>query len=354
MVKRSIAIAILFATAFLLIYSPPVLADLQRGIEAYQRGDYGTALEHLMPLADGGHATAQFYMGLMYSNGQGVTENKATAASWYWLAAHQQVPEAKLNLGLLYLRGDGVPKDSSQAVRWLTAAAEDELADAQFQLGLMHFEGIGVAKNEATAAQWFKKAANQDHAVAQRYLGFQHYQGTGVPVDYVAAADWFLKSANHGDDVAQMFLGVMYILGHGVEQDPVQAYVWVDRAASVGNVNAKNLRDKLALELDPETLAEAKRVARGEPPTPAPAIARSEPSPQQTRPSGISRSLVIAIQSQLLALGYDVGSCRRHIRTANSRRHTGFSREPLDCCNWRCFRTASARSFRRALAGSRC
>ena len=42
-------------------------ADFKKGLAAYDSGDYATALREWTPLAEQGHADAQFYLGVMYS-----------------------------------------------------------------------------------------------------------------------------------------------------------------------------------------------------------------------------------------------------------------------------------------------
>ena len=46
--------------------------DFQKGLAAYESGDYATALREWKPLAKQGNADAQYNLGLMYANGQGV------------------------------------------------------------------------------------------------------------------------------------------------------------------------------------------------------------------------------------------------------------------------------------------
>jgi len=46
---------------------------------AYQLGDYATAYRLFRPLADQGNASAQTNLGVMYSNGQGVSQSYAEA-----------------------------------------------------------------------------------------------------------------------------------------------------------------------------------------------------------------------------------------------------------------------------------
>ena len=66
--------------AFLMTLSSPVAAqDLQKGLTAYQAGDFATALQEWTPLADQGRAIAQYNLGVMYNNGKGVPQDYAEA-----------------------------------------------------------------------------------------------------------------------------------------------------------------------------------------------------------------------------------------------------------------------------------
>ncbi len=53
--------------------------DLETGAEAYDRGDYATALKEWRPLAEQGHAKAQYNLGVMYDDGEGVAQDYAEA-----------------------------------------------------------------------------------------------------------------------------------------------------------------------------------------------------------------------------------------------------------------------------------
>ena len=64
-------------------------ADFQKGVTAYNSGDFATALREWKPLAEQGNAYAQNNLGLMYDNGQGVLQDYKTAVKWYRLAAKQ-------------------------------------------------------------------------------------------------------------------------------------------------------------------------------------------------------------------------------------------------------------------------
>ena len=92
--------------------------DFQKGMEAYNKGDYATALKEWKPLAEGGDTDAQYNLGIMYDNGQGVLQDYKTAAKWYILSAEQGNAEAQYNLGVMYALGQGVIEDKVYAHMW--------------------------------------------------------------------------------------------------------------------------------------------------------------------------------------------------------------------------------------------
>ena len=64
-------------------------AGFDEGKAAYDRGNSATALREWRPLAEQGHARAQLYLGIMYSNGRGAPHDFAEATKWYRLAAEE-------------------------------------------------------------------------------------------------------------------------------------------------------------------------------------------------------------------------------------------------------------------------
>ncbi len=103
--------------------APPAWADFQAGLDAYERGDYGTALKEFRPLAEQGDALAQFLLGRMYDLAQGVPQDYQEAMKWYRLAAEQGFALAQSNLGGMYISSHGVPRNSIQGYMWASLAA---------------------------------------------------------------------------------------------------------------------------------------------------------------------------------------------------------------------------------------
>ena len=73
--------------------------------------------------ANAGEATAQFSLGFLYANGQGVQQDYTQAIQWYRKAAEQGSVYAQFNLGFMYANGQGVPQDYVEAHKWVNLAA---------------------------------------------------------------------------------------------------------------------------------------------------------------------------------------------------------------------------------------
>jgi TPR repeat protein len=109
----------------LVLWAAPSSADFNDGAVAYAMGDYERALQTLQPLAEtANHAYAQYYLGMMYVNGQGVAQDYKVAAKWFRAAAEKGVAAAQNKLGQLYVDGRGVPKDMEFAFAWFSTAAK--------------------------------------------------------------------------------------------------------------------------------------------------------------------------------------------------------------------------------------
>ena len=148
------------ACTLLLLSSALVQAGFDEGLVAADKGDYQTAFKEWKPLAEQGYASAQYNLGIMYDNGQGVPQNYSQAIYWYKKAAAQGVATAQYNLGHMYDNGQGVPQNYTQAVTWYKKAAEQGHVDAQGNLGVLYGNGQGVPQNYKIAYILFNLAAS--------------------------------------------------------------------------------------------------------------------------------------------------------------------------------------------------
>jgi uncharacterized protein len=111
----------------------PVLVmaqDFNAGMAAAQRGDYATALRQWKPLAEQGHAAAQFNLGLMYADRLGVAQSDSKAVHWWRLSAKQGFTAAQTSLAWMYANGWGVSRDLISGYMWSNIAATHGHQDA--------------------------------------------------------------------------------------------------------------------------------------------------------------------------------------------------------------------------------
>jgi uncharacterized protein len=162
------------ATVLILIISlhmagPAIAEPLEDATKAYEYGDYKTAYRIFGPLAEQGLPEAQYYIAVMYRNGQSVPEDYVAAAKWCKKAAEQGYAPAQSRLGFMYKKGQGVPQDYAEAAKWFGNAAEQEYAPAMYHLGIMYRDGQGVLQDNLFAHMWFNLAASLASASQKEY-----------------------------------------------------------------------------------------------------------------------------------------------------------------------------------------
>ncbi len=140
----------------LLVWPALVYADFQAGQDAYDQGDYETALKEWQPLAEQGDARAQYKLAILYDKGQGVQQDVAQAGEWYLKAAEQGHALAQANLGVMYWMGPGVLQDYVQAHMWanLAAAQSQEQAPTLRDILAKKMTPAQIADAQELAREW--------------------------------------------------------------------------------------------------------------------------------------------------------------------------------------------------------
>jgi len=94
-------------------------ADFDTAYQAYRAGDYREAAREFKYLAHSGHVRAQYLLGLLYVNGQGVEQAPEQGVDWLKRAAENGYYLAAAELGQIYASGRGVAMDSEEAAKWI-------------------------------------------------------------------------------------------------------------------------------------------------------------------------------------------------------------------------------------------
>jgi TPR repeat protein len=142
---------------------------------------------------------------------------KSTALTTLQYAAEQGQPVAQWKLGRMYADGDGVPRDDLRAFSYFSQIANSHPDEAP--------------------------GTPQARFVANAFVALGHYYLTGIPntkivVDRGRARDMFGYAATYfGDADAQYELGRLYLTG--TPSDPHQAARWLQLAATKGQCRAE-------------------------------------------------------------------------------------------------------------------
>ena len=157
MTKPWLSLSVVVGLVFML--ATPAWADYQAAGDAYNRGDYDTALKEWRPLAEQGEPVAQNNLGTMYSRGQGVPQDYQEAIRWYRLAAEQRVASAQYNLGLMFFKGQGVPRNYVRAYMWASLAAAQGVEESAKGVEFLEKEmaPAQIAEAQRLAREWTPK-----------------------------------------------------------------------------------------------------------------------------------------------------------------------------------------------------
>lgn len=167
-------------------------------------------------------------------------------------AAKAGNPEAQFRLGVMYGNGDGVGLDYEQALAWFGKAAAQGHENALITLAWMYANGAGVDADEDRARELYLKAAEHGSAKAQYVVATMYrFAQYGVRKDIAEAVHWYLKAADQGMATAQFALGKMLMEGKGVEQDDAAALQWLSLAHVNGSKRAEDYVKHLLQRMDP-------------------------------------------------------------------------------------------------------
>lgn len=205
--------------------------------------DIPGAIEWLDRAVAANHLEAATLLARIYLSGMpgGPDRDSARAAKLLSGAAARGDAEAQYYLGMLTRQGEGVEKDLNQAFNWFLAASEQGHVAAQYELSRAFSRGEGTALNTSAALHWLSEAASVGHAEAQFFMGLAAETGNGAPKSPVSALNWYRRSAEAGYLLAQRRLGELYLKGEITDPNPVEARRWLSVAAKAQDARAQFL-----------------------------------------------------------------------------------------------------------------
>lgn len=173
-------------------------------------------------------------------------------------AAAKGETQALFEIAARYTEGRGVTADRAEAAKWYKLAADRGLAPAQYRLANLYEKANGVERNLSEAKRYYTLAAEQGNAGAMHNLAVLLASDAAGQPDFTAAAQWFIKASELGVRDSQFNLAILYARGSGVKQDIEESYKWFAIAAKDGDADAAQKRDEVAGAMNPQQLQSAK------------------------------------------------------------------------------------------------
>lgn len=149
------------ASVLLLATSFGAHAGFSEGSQYMVEGQYDRAFSELKPLADKGDAGAQFFVGAMYLDGLGVTQDVQSGMRLVEASAKQGDSGAQFRLGRIYYDGKLQPQDFNKAKTFARKAAEQGLGEAVMFLGVLYYKGAGVPQSFPAALALLRDASDK-------------------------------------------------------------------------------------------------------------------------------------------------------------------------------------------------
>jgi TPR repeat protein len=206
---------------------PTPFEAFRSGTQAYLAGEKGKALTELRYAAEQGDLPAQWKIGRMYAEGDGVKRDDKKAFEYFNKLAIQNADESPIGpharfvssafvaLGNYYLSGipnSDVKPDKERAYEMYSyAASYFGDPDAQYRLARFYLGTEGSPKDARQAARWLGLAAQKGQYKAQALLGHMLVVGEGgLPRQAARGLMWLTlarEAITSGDDgwIAQYY-----------------------------------------------------------------------------------------------------------------------------------------------------
>ena len=178
------------------VTSAAIASQMDEALQAFQAGDLPEAINIWTSEATRGDSDAQYILGTLYYDGNGVSQSYSEAVTWFQASAEQGYVLAQNALANMYFSGKGVPVDNELAAKWWLLAAEKGMSDSQNNMGIAYRDGIGVSQDSEAAIKWFEKAAFQGDVGAMISLGGVYHEEGNVEMAYVW---WYVASTMNNE-----------------------------------------------------------------------------------------------------------------------------------------------------------
>jgi uncharacterized protein len=220
-------------------------AAFQSAQKAFRAGDTKAGVTALEYAAANGHTLAQWKLGRMYADGDGVKQDDLRAFEYFRGVADAHADEPRgtpqarfvanafVALGNYYLEGirDTAIKPDPDRAREMYSYAASYFGDpdAQYRLGRMYLDGSGGPKEPKQAARWLSLAAHKGQYQAQAILGGMLFKGEYAPRQAARGLMW-LTLARDGAPPRETWIADLYAaaMNQATEEERRGAYSFLE------------------------------------------------------------------------------------------------------------------------------
>jgi hypothetical protein len=200
---------------------------LQAALESFRAGNPASSVEALKYAAAGGESLAQWKLGKMYADGDGVPRDDFKAYQYFQAIVDSYdedtanwreksvVASAFVAVGVFELNGipgSRLHPDPDDAMRmFLYAATNFSDSNAQYNLARLYMDGAaGLAKDNRQAARWLNLAAEKGHIESQALLGHLLFAGEGMQRQRARGLMWLTLAREGANGKAQDWVKTLY------------------------------------------------------------------------------------------------------------------------------------------------
>jgi hypothetical protein len=230
--------------------APPMTPTeaFRSGAHWLKAGETEKAVHSLEYAADNGHALAQWKLGRMYAEGEGVTQNDLKAFEYFRRIADSHaddnpdtrearfVANAFVALGQYYLQGipsSAIKRDPERAREMFAyAASYFRDPDAQYYLARQYLDGVGAPHDPRTAARWFGLSAQKGLCKSQAMLGAMLFTGDHIPRQAARGLMWLTLAKDTAKDTSDLtWINRLYdnAFGQANEDEKAMAAMYLKR-----------------------------------------------------------------------------------------------------------------------------
>lgn len=182
----------------------------------------------------------QYYVGMMYRDGDGIEQNTDAAIHWLSLSANNGWNDAQVNLGYIYQQGVYAKKDYNKALYWYKKSLQTSTNKELFLFGNKEFKIVNDSK-ELFLYKLSGTINKMNGCPSPLHTAKSYDKRFPTKQNFYKTNFWYSMCEEQQNHVlVRSLIGEIYLFGHGrFKKDHAKADIWLEKAAKGGSTNAQ-------------------------------------------------------------------------------------------------------------------